>query len=139
MSSDVMTVIVATVAMFAVGGAWYMGLFAKQWGEMFDFDKLSKKEQKAMQAKMGPFYAIQVLVTVFSAFSLAKLHTLLPDYSVYTLAFLLWFGFVLPAQVSAVIFGGVEPKWIPRRITLMAGEALAHLLFASWIIQLMEK
>lgn len=139
MGVDVVNVIAVTVTMFVVGAAWYMGLFAKQWGEMFGFNKLSKKEQKAMQAKMGPFYALQVLVTMFSAFALLKLHTLLPDYSIYTLGLLVWFGFVLPAQVSSVIFGGVEPKWIPRRITIMAGEAIAHLLVAGWVISLLEK
>lgn len=124
----------ATVAMFAVGAVWYMGLFAKQWGEMFGFDKLDKKTQDKMRKQMGPFYGLQLLVTVLSAAVLTKLIVLLPGYSVYALAFLLWLGLVLPTQVSGVIFGGVEPKWIPRRIMIMAGEALAHLFVAAFVI-----
>jgi hypothetical protein len=139
MGIDTVTVIAATVAMFVVGAGWYMGLFAKQWGEMFDFNKLSKKEQKEMQAKMAPFYGVQILVTVFSAIALTKLHVLLPNYSIYPLAVMLWFGFVLPTQVSGVIFGGVEPKWISRRILIMTGEAITHLLVAAWVISLIEK
>ena len=46
MGVDYMAVLVAAVVMFAIGALWYMVLFAKQWGEMFGFDKLSKKEQK---------------------------------------------------------------------------------------------
>lgn len=132
-------VVVATVTMFIVGAVWYMAIFAKQWGEMFGFDKLSKKQQKEMQSQMGPFYMIQILVTIFSAFTLAKLIALLPNYSVYSVAVLVWFGFVLPAIVSGVIFGGVEAKWIPRRISIMAGEALVHLLAAAWVISLIQK
>lgn len=127
-------VLAATVAMFAVGAVWYMGLFAKQWGEIHGFNKLDKKTQKEMQSKMGPYYAVQILVTVFSAFALVKLIDLLPNYSVYTLALLVWFGFVLPTQVSAVIFGGTEPKWITQKASIMAGEALAHLLVAAFVI-----
>lgn len=129
----------ATVVMFVVGAFWYMVLFAKQWGEMFGFDKLDKKTQQKMQKAMGPFYGLQLLVTVISAAVLTKFVVLLPNYSVYTLAFLLWFGLVFPTQVSAVIFGGVEPKWITRRIGIMAGEALAHLLAAAYVIQLIVR
>lgn len=132
-------VVAATVAMFVVGAVWYMGLFAKKWGEIHGFDKLDKKTQKEMQAKMGPYYFAQIVVTVFSAFVLAKLIGLLPGYSVYTLALLVWFGFVLPTQVSAVIFGGTEPKWITQKISIMAGEALAHLLVAAWVISMIQK
>jgi len=127
-------VLAATVAMFVVGAVWYMGLFAKHWGVIHGFDKLDKKTQKEMQSKMGPYYGAQIVVTIFSAFVLAKLIGLLPEYSVFTLALLLWFGFVLPTQVSAVIFGGTEPKWIGQKISIMAGEALAHLLVAAWVI-----
>ena len=131
-------VLAATVTMFIVGMVWYMFLFSKQWGEMFGFDKLSKKKQKEMQKEMGPFYMIQILVTIFSAFTLAKLMALLPNYNVYALATLVWFGFVTPVIVSGVIFGGVEAKWIPRRISIMAGDALVHFLAAAWVINLIQ-
>lgn len=138
MGISIVAVVAATVAMFAVGAAWYMGLFAKQWGEMFGFDKLSKAKQQEMQKQMGPFYALQMGVTLLSALMLAKLISLLPGYSVYSIAFLVWAGFVLPAQVSAVIFGGVESKWIPRRIGIMASEALVHLMVAAWVISMLQ-
>lgn len=138
MEVSLTTVIAATVAMFAVGAIWYMGFFAKQWGEIHGFNKLDKKTQKEMQAKMGPYYGAQIVVTVFSAFVLAKLIGLLPEYSVYTLAVLVWFGFVLPTQVSAVIFGGTDPKWIVQKTSIMAGEALAHLLVAAFVIDALK-
>lgn len=138
MEVNLVAVAAATVVMFAVGAIWYMGIFGKQWGEMFGFDKLSKKQQKEMQSKMGPFYAIQMAVTILSAFMLAKFMVMMPNDSAYGIAVMLWAGFVLPAQVSAVIFGGVEAKWIPRRIGIMAGEALVHLLAAAWVISMLQ-
>ena len=119
MDVSFVAVVAATVTMFLVGAIWYMGLFAKQWGEMFGFDKLSKAKQKEMQKQMGPYYIVQLAVTVLSAIVLTKLINMLPGTSVYSIAFMVWAGFVLPSQVSAVIFGGVDSKWIPRRIGIM--------------------
>lgn len=134
MEVSILAVVVATIAMFAVGAIWYMSLFGKIWGEIHGFDKFDKKTQKEMQAKMGPYYGVQLIVTVISAFVLAKLIILIPDYSVYTLAFLVWLGFVMPSQVSAVIFGGTESKWISKKIAIVTLESLAHLLVAAFIL-----
>ena len=46
----------ATATMFAIGAFWYMVPFGKLWGKIHDFDKLSPKQQKEMQAKIGNRY-----------------------------------------------------------------------------------
>ncbi len=136
MEVNLWAVIAATVVMFAVGAFWYMVPFSKIWGEMHGFDKLPKKAQDEMAAKMGSWYGAQLIVTVVSAFVLAWLIAKLPAESPYMLAGMVWLGFVLPTQVSAVIFGGTEPKWVVQKIAIMAGEALVHLLAASYVIGL---
>jgi len=136
MQVNIVAVIVATIAMFAVGAFWYMVPFAKAWGRIHDFDKRSKAEQKEMQSKMGPFYGAQLLVTFMSAWVLAVLISAMPDYSPYLIALLVWLGFVFPAQVSSVIFGGTAPKYVALKTAIMAGEALLHLLAAAFVISL---
>lgn len=136
MDVNLMAVLAATLVQFVVGAVWYMVIFPKQWGEMFGFDKLSKEKQKEMQAQMGPYYGLQLLVTALSAYVLVYLTTVLPEASTYAVAFWVWLGFVVPTQVSAVIFGGVDAKWIPRRIGIMASGTLACLLAAAWVITL---
>lgn len=136
MEVNIWGVVVATIAMFIVGALWYMVVFPKQWGEMFDFDKLSKAEQKKMQAQMGPYYLLQLLVTAVTAFVLALFLAFIPEESPYILAFWLWLGFVVPTQVSAVIFGGVDAKWIPRRIGIMAGGSLLPIMVAAFVLEL---
>ncbi|MBL8121388.1 DUF1761 domain-containing protein [Candidatus Saccharibacteria bacterium] len=132
-------IIIATVVQFIVGAIWYMFIFAKQWGEMFDFDKLSKKEQKEMQAKMGPYYGLQMVVTLLTSYIFAQFvvmaNTSVINLSLYKLAFFVWLGFVVPTQVSAIIFGGVDPKWIPRRLMIMAGGSLACLMAAAFVFK----
>lgn len=138
MGVDIQAVVLAAATMFAVGAFWYMVLFPKQWGKIHGFDKLDKKRQKEMQSKMAPFYAGQLIVTIVSAYALAKLHALSPDYNIYKLAFWVWGGFVLPTQFSGVIFGGTEPKWIISKMMIMASDALAHIMAAAWVISLIQ-
>lgn len=138
MGVDIWAVLAAAAVMFAVGAIWYMGLFSKQWGHIHGFDKLDKKTQKEMQSKMTPFYFVQIVITIFTAFVLAKLAAINPDYSIYSLALLVWFGFMLPVQASAVIFGGTKPEFFVQKIAIMSGESLVHTLAAVWVISLIQ-
>ena len=130
-----LAVAVATLVMFVVGAFWYMVSFGKLWGKIHDFDKLSEKQQKAMQASMGPWYGVQLVVTIISAYVLALFIATLPNVSPYWLAFLLWLGFVVPTESSAMIFGGSKPEYVWHKIAISVGESLVRLMVAAFIIQ----
>ena len=49
-----------------------------------------------------------------------------------------WIGFIVPTQVSAVIFGGTEKKWIVKKIAVQAGVALLCLEAAAAIIHFLR-
>lgn len=136
MDVNVVVVLTAAVAMFAVGGFWYMVPFAKAWGEIHGFDKLSKKEQQAMASKTGPYYGAQVVVTFISAWALAYFIGVLPSVPWQIVAFWLWLGFIVPAEVSSVIFGGTESKWIAKKIAISIGGSLVCTFVGAWIISL---
>lgn len=126
--------LLATVAQFVVGMVWYMPLFGKLWGKMHGFDGLSKEKQKEKMRQMGPYYVVQLFVTILTAFVLAKLLALAPDYSPYKMAGLVWLGIAFPANVSAVIFGGTDGKWVLKKIAVMAGGSLVCLVAAVLVI-----
>lgn len=136
MDVSVVSIAAATVAMFAVGALWYMVLFAHIWGKIHGFDKLSEKKQKEMQASIAPWYGIQLIVTILSAWVLAVLISLLPEQSPFTIAALVWLGFVLPTTASNMIFGGSPEGYVWHKILISGGEALVHLLVAAWVISL---
>ncbi len=136
MEVNVVAVLVATVAMFAVGGFWYMVPFGNLWGKIHGFDRLSKKEQDAMSAKMGPYYGAQAFVTFVSAWVLAHFLVALPDVAFWQLAFWVWLGFIVPTEVSSVIFGGTEGKWIAHKIAISIGGSLVCTLVGAWVISL---
>lgn len=130
-------VLVASVAQFIIGAIWYMPLFGTLWGKIHGFDKLSKAEQNDARKGMMPLLLVQFLVTVVTTVVLAKFIVLLPDYSAYTLAGMIWIGFFVPVQVAAVVFGGTDPKWMITKVAVMAGGSLACLLAAAAILNAM--
>lgn len=136
MQLNYLAVIVATIVQFAIGFVWYGPIFGKLWGKIHGFDKLSKEVQQKLMKEMGPFYLLQALVTLVMAFVLVVFITYLPSWSAYILAGFLWIGFVVPTQVSSVIFGGTEGKWIFPKIAVQAGASLLSLEVAAAVIRL---
>jgi len=135
MQLNFVAIIMATVAQFIIGAVWYSFLFGKLWGKIHGFDKLPKETQQKMMKAMGPFYALQLGVTIITTVVLAIFITYLPhDWNVYALAGFFWIGFVVPTQVSAVIFGGTESKWIAKKIAVQAGASIFCLEAAATIL-----
>jgi hypothetical protein len=127
-------IIVATVVQFIVGAIWYMPLFGKLWGEIHGFNTLTPEEQKAAQKHMLPLLALQLLLTLVTSFVFAVLLGGFPNtWNIYGIAGFFWLGFVMPAQVSAVIFGGTEPSWVVKKIAVSIGASLVCYLSAATV------
>lgn len=138
MEVNLLAVLLATIVMFVIGAFWYMVPFGRVWGKIHGFDKLSKEKQEKMQKAMAPWYGVQLLVTIVSAYVLAVLIGLLPEQSPYFVAFLVWFGFVVPTESSSMIFGGAPKGYVWHKIAISVGESLLHLLAAAWVISLVQ-
>lgn len=125
MNVNYLAVAIATIVQFAIGAFWYSVLFGRLWGKIHGFDKLPKETQQKMMKEMGPYYALQVVVTVITSFVFGIFVAYVPsDWNPFGLAFFFWLGFVVPAQVSAVIFGGTDRKWIVKKIAVQSGASL---------------
>ena len=132
MQLNYLAIFLATIAQFAVGFVWYGPLFGALWGKIHGFDKLSKDVQDKMMGQMGPLYGAQLFVTIITTAVLALFISVLPqDWSPYGLAGFFWLGFVVPTQVSSVIFGGTPSQWICTKIAGMAGGSLVCLQGAA--------
>ena len=137
MQLNYLAIIVATVVQFAIGAIWYSAFFGKLWGKIHGFDKLPKEVQQKMMKSMGPFYGLQALVTLITSFVLAIFIAYQPTWNVYAMAGFFWIGFVVPTQVSAVIFGGTEPKWMLPKVAVQAGASILCLEAAAAVIHFM--
>lgn len=130
-------ILVASLMQFIFGAVWYTPIFGRVWGKIHGFDKHSKETQQAMMKQMMPLLAMQFVVTVVTTTVLAVLLAgTTSDWSAYSFAGLVWLGFMVPTQVSAVIFGGTEPRWILTKIFIMAGGALGCMMIAAAVLSM---
>lgn len=139
MDINFLAIAIAVVLQFILGAVWYSPLmFGKIWMKIHDCDKLSKDELQKMQKEMGPFYGLQLIVTSVTTVILAVFINALPQFSPFIIAFWFWLGFVVPTQVSAIIFGGDEKKWFLKKIVIIAGSALACLTVAAAVLTILK-
>lgn len=131
-------ILVASLVQFVIGAIWYTPVFGKVWGKIHGFDKVSPAEQKKMMKQMGPLLVAQFLTTVVTTFVFVLLAGEFPSsWSIYGLAGFFWLGFVVPTQVSAVLFGGTPGKWVLAKIGIMAGGSLLCLEAAAVVLAMM--
>lgn len=137
MTISILAVIAATVVQFIIGAIWYTPVFGKLWGKIHGHDQLTPVAQKEAMKHMAPLLGAQFAVTLVTSFVFALLVQGFPsEWNIYGLAFFFWLGFVVPTQVSAILFGGTDPKWIWPKLGIMAGGSLICLLAAAGVISL---
>lgn len=136
MELNYLAIIVATVLQFIAGAIWFGPIFGKQWGKVHGFDKLPKAEQDRLAKSMGPFYAIQALVTLVTTIVLALFIANQPMWNAYVMAGFFWIGFVVPTQVSAVIFSNTERKHMFSKVAMQAGGSIVFLEIAAAVLHL---
>lgn len=125
-----------SVLAFIIGAVWYSPLmFGKTWMKIMGDKKFTKEEMVELQKKMIPFYFLQLvitLITMFVLYSNIKFTGTTGMASVWY-AFFMWLGYVMPTQVSAVIWGSTEKKYWLRQISIMLGCQLVIMLVAGYI------
>jgi hypothetical protein len=96
---------------------------------------MSKEELQKMQKEMGPYYLLQLVVTIISTFMLAGFvkYFSLAGIDAYTVALWVWFGFITPTQISAVIWGNTKKKFWAKQIFVMISYQLVAAIITAFI------
>lgn len=124
-------VFASAVAAMVVGSIWYGPLFGKLFMHEQGLDKLSKEEKEKMTKKMPWSYAEQfvasmVMFTVLDIMILAT--NAVGMAGGITVAFLLWFGFVVTLAFGNTLWGGkMSLFWLSignMFVTLLAAGAI---------------
>lgn len=135
MMEHIWLVIGATIAQFVLGALWYSPLlFGKFWMKVVGAEGCDPEEIKAMQKQMAPFYALQFVITVLYTFVLNILLVNATSYDPYAVALLVWFGFIVPTQVSGVVWGGTKKELWAKQIGVMTSYQLVGILIATFIL-----
>ena len=104
-------VLAAGIVGMVIGVLWYGPLFGKQWIRWMGFTKETIEETK--KKGMISSYALGLLGQLASAYSLALLTAFSFQYFggfSYSLVFWVWFGIVLPIQMTTVLWEGKSWK-----------------------------
>lgn len=130
-------VLLATLAQFILGALWYSPLlFGKWWMQIMESDKIPKEEIQKMQKEMGPFYLLQLLITLFMTFSFANFMVYASNLSIYHTAWWIWIGFMVPVQISSVIWANTKKKFWLKQIFVMLSMQLVGIMLAAWILSI---
>jgi uncharacterized membrane protein len=127
-------VLLATFIAFMVAGIWYTPIFGKFWGKIHGMpEKPTEAQKKQMQKEMLPLMIAQFLLTflMFSVFCKLKA---LSGIDTYKLAVMCWLGFLVPADVSSILFGGTKKEYRVAKIGIAMGGSLLPLLAGAWVM-----
>jgi Protein of unknown function (DUF1761) len=129
---------VAAIAQFIVGAIWYTPVFGPLWGKIHGFDMVSPEQQKQMMKAMVPMLGVQFLLGLLTSVVLGLfVGSMGGEWHAFGIAGWIWLGFMLPTNVSAVIFGGTAPQWVWAKILISAGGSLACMMAAATVFSLM--
>lgn len=128
------SILVASIAQFVLGAIWYSPLmFGKYWMQIMEFSG-TKEEMEKAQKEMIPFYLLQLLLTLIFTWELYQTLNSGTSLNPYFLAFMMWFGYVMPTQVSAVIWSNTKKIFWKKQIFIMLGCSLVSMMLATFII-----
>lgn len=104
-----LAILVAAVVSMVVGFLWYSPvLFAKPWMKLSGMTK-----DKIAKSDMAKTYGISFVVAIVTAFVLSHVISLSMNFFHYSglstglnSAFWMWFGFVMPVQLTSSLFDG---------------------------------
>lgn len=133
-------ILVCGVANMIIGFLWYGPLFGKPWADMMGFTFKSPEEQKAMQKKMIPGYAITFILALITAYVLSHSFVFASTYlnvSGYqaglSVGFWSWLGFILPITIGSVIWESKPIKlWTINASYWLVSLLVTGVILAIW-------
>lgn len=131
-------IIVISIVSFFGGAAWHgKYLFGNIWLRMhYGKDEFTDEETKKAMEGMNIIMFAEFIATFLMVMTLAFLMKVLPGFSPWHVAFLVWIGFVLPTITSTVIWGADAKRWMMPKILISGSFRLVALLFAGYILSI---
>lgn len=126
---NLLGVVVSAIAAMATGFVWYGPLFGKPWMKLMGMKSTDMK----MDAKAKKAYAMNFVGTILMAYVLATFVGATGSKTIASglmIGFWSWLGFVMPVQMTEVLFGG--KSW--ELYYINTGYQLASLLLMGAIL-----
>lgn len=128
-------IFVASLVQFILGALWYSPImFGKKWMVIMGASNCTKEELQKMQKQMTPFYLLQFVLTIVFTWELSHVLGAGTLLNPYFLAFATWIGFIVPIQVSGVIWGSTKKEFWLAQILIMTSYQLVGIMLATWFL-----
>jgi hypothetical protein len=113
-------------------------MFGKVWMQIMEVTNKTKEELAKMEKEMIPFYILQFVLTIIFTLNLAGTYDIMlkgdPACSVYAAAAGLWFGIIVPIQISGIIWGNTKKKYWCKQIAVMTGMQFVGIMVAAFVL-----
>lgn len=131
-------IIVISIVSFFFGAAWHGEyFFGKIWLRIhYGKDKFTEEEMKKAMDGMWVIMITEFIATFFMVMTLDFLMRLLPGYTPWHVAFLVWIGFVLPTMTSIVIWWADTRKWMLVKILISGSFRLITLVASAYVLNI---
>lgn len=134
----ILSIVLASVALYIIGAVWYSALFGKTYAKVMGAESCTPEEMKKMQAEMKPAYIIQFFTTIVTVWMLSSqinflnLHGAAP----YIYGVFIWIGYILPTQISMILWSQTKKPYWFKQILISGGNQLVSVLVAVLILTL---
>lgn len=130
-----MTIVIMTVAYFALGAVWHGPIFGKLWMRIHHGkDSFNTKEMQESMKGMWKLMVTEFVATLLMVIGLACVVREIPEYSPMQTAFMVWLAFVLPTMTSTVIWGADTKKYMCTKIAVSSVCRLIGLLATGYVL-----
>jgi Protein of unknown function (DUF1761) len=120
MNNFIIFVALATIIIYIISALWYSVFFGKQWKIINGFDQLSAEEQKKLGDSMGPYYGLQLLITILFNFVFGTIYLAVKgNMDVFMFGSLVFLGFIIPPIVEGVIWGNTRQSVWGKQLAIM--------------------
>ncbi|MHC4975333.1 MAG: DUF1761 domain-containing protein [Planctomycetota bacterium] len=128
-----LAIVVATIAMFIIGGAWYGAIFAKSWATLHELSEARvASATRRFPMNMGAILVGDFLRAIVLALLIGSLHTSGIAHGLH-LGFLVWLGFSLTYDVAWALSSSTTPKaFIIDSSYRLVCLLVAGVILASW-------
>ena len=127
-------VLVCGVLSLVVGFVWYGPMFGKKWMHIVGATGKTVEERKKMQAKAGPLYVLQFLLTLLQVYVLAYLIACWPGSSGWKLSVFIWLGFIMPVVAGTAMWNNDSKNMAWARFLIQAGYQLVMAIIFGLIL-----
>jgi flagellar biosynthesis protein FlhB len=130
-----LSIIVSSIVMFAVGAVWFTFLFGKLWSRLMNFtpEASAKAMEGGMAGKMVAMFILNVLVASV-LYYLVPLLLPLSFVDFLSTVLVVWVGFTLPSLVNTYLWEGKSIQLV----AINAGGPLASFVAGSAVIYFMQ-